>query len=198
MVASAIGCVILILEFSWVSIIIIAISSILGFLYPLPYILGKWSGIRHIAGLKLFIIALVWTGITAIVPAFESGYWGDSHTWQHIIQRFLFITAITIPFDVRDMATDHPNIDTLPQKIGPKRALAVTLFLGLLIEISLFTQYVSNVLTGWDFLALFISIELAIILAFKSFPIRRDLYYSFIIEGTPIFMFFMVYIFQYF
>ena len=198
MVLSSLSCLYLIMDFSLLVIIIIVVSSIFGLLYPVPYILGKWSGIRHIAGLKLFVIALIWTSITSFIPAVESGYWGDGQAWQHIIQRFLFVTAITIPFDVRDSATDHPEIDTLPQRIGAKRALIITLFLGLIIELSLFLQYIFDVLTGWDFLALFIGIEIAIVLAYRSFPIKKDLYYSFVIEGTPIIMFLLVYIFQYF
>ena len=180
---------------SW---LIIASCGVFGVLYPIPYVFGSWAGIRHIAGLKLFVVAAIWSVITALLPALEAGLLLEKQTWIHVVQRLLFITAITIPFDIRDTTTDHPNIETLPMKFGINKAKSIVLFLGLLLEASLLLQYFQGVISGWQFLALFIGIEIAMILSYKSYPIKTDLYYSFLIEGTPIFMFLMVYVFKYF
>lgn len=179
----------------WVGIVM---ATLLGGLYPIPYALGKWSGIRHMAGLKLFMIALIWTAITSFLPMVEAGMLSDKQAWIHLFQRFLFVTAITIPFDIRDTQVDHPKIETIPHKFGINRARKIILGLGLLIECSLLVQYFSHALSGWVFLALFIGIEISMVLSYRSYPIKRDLYYSFLIEGSPILMFLLVYIFQYF
>ena len=46
MIISSAACIYLVIDFSLVVLSIIVISSIMGLLYPVPYILGKWSGIR--------------------------------------------------------------------------------------------------------------------------------------------------------
>lgn len=195
---SGIGTCYFLVTLSINAIITLVICGALGLLYPIPYILGGWSGIRHVAGLKLFMIALIWTIVTAVIPAFEVGLLYDRQSIVHLLQRFLFITAITIPFDIRDTTTDHPDIDTIPIKFGIQKARIIILLIGLVVEASFLLQYLQGTISGYHLIALFIGVEIAMVLSYRSFPIKRDLYYSFLIEGTPILMFLMVLIFNYF
>ncbi|MFB6352267.1 MAG: UbiA family prenyltransferase [Bradymonadaceae bacterium] len=93
--------------------------------YSLPVI---WSDsgpyrLKDIAGLKIFLISFVWAGATALLPAVE--VLDDPLTpevaWL-IAERALFIFAITLPFDIRDMDRDrHSAIWTIPLAVGPDR-----------------------------------------------------------------------------
>lgn len=78
--------------------------------------------LRNIPLLKIFLIAGVWTGITAMLPAFQQdiALKDPSLIWL-LAERFVFILAITIPFDVRDMAKDRKEgIVTIASLAGVK------------------------------------------------------------------------------
>lgn len=93
--------------------------------YSLPVV---WSDsgpyrLKDIAGLKIFLIAFVWAGATAFLPAaaaLEDPFRADV-AWL-VGERALFIFAITLPFDIRDMDRDrHSAIWTIPLAIGVER-----------------------------------------------------------------------------
>ena len=50
------------------------------------------------------------------------------------IQRFVFVIAYTIPFEIRDLKYDSLNLKTMPQVFGIKKTKKIALFL-----LSLFT-----------------------------------------------------------
>lgn len=183
------------LSFSMLVWFILGVAGAISLIYPLPYILGRWPGIRHIAGLKLFIIALVWTTVTFVVPAVQSGISFDSYFWVLTAQRFLIITAITIPFDVRDKAIDHPDIRTLPMVAGSRNALIAGVICIFWVELSVLLQYFNHELySGWQTLGLFIGLEIMMLMIHRAYPVKNDLYYSFWLEGTPVYLAGIVYL----
>jgi 4-hydroxybenzoate polyprenyltransferase len=185
------------LSFSTEAIVMLAVAAFISLIYPLPYILGRWPGIRHIAGLKLFIIALVWTTVTFVVPAIHTEW--NHQTWILAVQRFFIITAITIPFDVRDQKIDHPDIATLPMVIGSKKALLAAVLMILGVELSILIQYfLHHYYTGLITFGLIIGLEIMMVLIHKSYPVKNDLHYSFWLEGTPIYLALLVYLFHLF
>ena len=94
---------------------------------------------------------------------------------------FLYVIAITLPFDVRDYHFDNESIITIPHLFGAK----ATYFLSIIILFFLFIISLENY--G---LLLFISISLIIIL--PSYKLRSEYYYLFILDGLllvfPIFV----------
>jgi hypothetical protein len=90
-------------------------------LYVIPFSKKKLN-LRSVAGLKLFLIAFTWAGITVLFPLsyHELGFSND--VWISFVQRFLILIALTIPFDIRDVDHDNPEIRTLPQTIGIKNS----------------------------------------------------------------------------
>ena len=99
--------------------------------YSLPVI---WSDsgpyrLKDIAGLKIFLITIVWSGATAFLPAvelFDDPFRPDV-AWL-IAERALFIFAITLPFDIRDMERDRQSsIWTIPLAIGVDRTRQLAL-----------------------------------------------------------------------
>ena len=181
------------------SLVILGFAAIISLVYPLPYILGRWQGIRHIAGLKLFIIALIWTLVTFVVPAIQSDLSWDRQTLILGAQRFFIITAITIPFDVRDKEIDHPDIKTLPMVIGSRNALMVGVFCIFGVELSILLQHFQHGLfSGWQTFGLFLGLEIMMLFIHRALPVKNDLYYSFALEGTPIYLAVIVYVFSLF
>lgn len=101
--------------------------AIITVFYSIPFMkLGsKALRLREIPGLKVFTIALIWAFVTVYLPIIQSGiHYNGWHVAWILIERFLFITAITIPFDVRDMETDaRSGLRTLPLIMGRKNSL---------------------------------------------------------------------------
>ena len=105
--------------------------AIISFCYSLPILPGKNGNraIRDIPGAKIFLIAIVWTGVTWVLPLQESGAdWEAEHYWVGL-ERFLFILAITIPFDIRDLKYDEDSMRTIPQLMGYSKAKDLAIFL---------------------------------------------------------------------
>ncbi len=90
--------------------------------YCLPILRGR-SGpyrLKEIPGLKIFAITAVWTGATALLPAvdlFDDPF--RPEVALLCLERALFVFAITLPFDIRDVARDRAaGIRTIPHMIG--------------------------------------------------------------------------------
>lgn len=80
---------------------------------------------------KLVTLAIVWLITTAVIPLIINKIEILSlKSILHIIERFCFMLAICIPFDIRDLATDKADSTiTLPQEIGEKAAINSSLIL---------------------------------------------------------------------
>ena len=163
--------------------------------YAAPIVRQKTSAIRirEIGLWKIFIIAAVWAGMTVILPAvhllgFEQLYQMES--WQLAIERSIFILAITIPFDIRDLVNDaKKKVRTLPSVLGWKRAVLLAVVLLLLFEFLVFWRVgkESTLLIGY-----LLSASITLFAVGLATPQRNDMYCSFWIEGTMLLQFALV------
>ena len=148
--------------------------------------------IREIGLWKIFIIAIVWAGMTAILPAVELLGWHQvetPHTWMLATERAIFILAITIPFDIRDLVNDaKKDVQTLPSVLTWQWAVVLSVFLiGAFICLLTLRLGLDGRFMGYAVS----SIIAAVGLAFAT-PNRSDMYCSFWIEGTMLLQFFAV------
>lgn len=141
--------------------------------------------LRQIPFLKIFLIAFVWSLATTLLPIIES-----EKTFSHIhisvilLERFLFIFAITVPFDIRDMAADNSSgLKTLPLLIGEKKSIVLaTSVLFLFVLISLVHYYFTHQL--FLFLAFAVSCVTTLIFLNNENIKKLQLYYYGILDGT--------------
>ncbi len=94
--------------------------------------------LREIPFLKIFLIAIVWSATTILLPIVQSGKSYEMlHVTLMLIERFLFVFAITIPFDIRDMNGDaQSGLKTIPLVVGVRQSMLLSntliiFFLGL-------------------------------------------------------------------
>lgn len=86
--------------------------------------------LREIPYLKIFLISFIWSVSTILIPVIQT----DSEINNHDVfllfsERFLFIFAIAIQFDIRDMQADlHSGLKTIPLKIGKKKSEFLSFF----------------------------------------------------------------------
>ncbi len=176
--------------------------SVLSFGYSLPmFTAGNQKfGLRNIPGLKLLLIGITWALSVVLLPIFEA------ENISHILisksdilllttERFLFITAMAIPFDIRDLFQDHKlGLKTIPVVFGEKNAylLCQILLIGYLILLFLFRNH------GFDnnFFALTITSILAGWLIFRSKFKKNEYYYFFYVDGVLILQWVLMLIFN--
>jgi len=172
--------------------ILLIFLAIISFFYSIPlFTIGDQKfGLRNIPGLKQFLITLVWTMSTVLLPILEA----HAHhltdismrdTTLLIGKRFLFIAALTIPFDIRDLFEDRQSgLKTVPVVWGEKNAylFCQVLLAGYLVLLLLFRNNGFNA----NFWALFITTVLTGWLIFKSKWEKNEYYYFFYMDGVLI------------
>jgi len=172
--------------------LLLILLSVLSVGYSLP-IFSSGSqkfGLRNIPGLKSLLITLVWTLSSVLLPIFEAE---SNHlaaisapdTLILIAKRALFIGALTIPFDIRDLFHDTRNgLKTIPVIFGEKGAYRYCqlLLIGYIILLFLFKGNGFN----RDFFALGLTTLLMGWLIFKSEWEKNEYYYFFYMDGVLI------------
>jgi hypothetical protein len=112
--------------------------AILSLLYSIPLITyrKKKARLLEIFLIKTPVLALVWGVSTTIIPLIEQNIsLSSSFVLLQVFSRSLFIFALCIPFEIRDMEKDKiNNVKTIPVIFGA-RATKITGAIVILIEI---------------------------------------------------------------
>ena len=144
-------------------------------------------GLRNIPGIKLFLIAMIWSVSCVLLPIVELEksqqiHVSSAETLLLVAKRFLFIAAITVPFDIRDLFQDKLYaLKTIPVMLGEKKAY---LFCQLLLAGYFVLLLLSRQASYLDVIALTITLILAGWLIFKSNIKKNEYYYFLYLDGT--------------
>ncbi|MFA4867141.1 MAG: hypothetical protein WC623_03035 [Pedobacter sp.] len=164
-------------------------TSVLALGYNIPFLTLNHQkiGLRNIPGIKLFLIALVWSVSCVLLPIVELEHnleinISTAETLLLVSKRFLFIAAITIPFDIRDLFQDKLyELKTIPVMLGEKKAyiFCQVLLGGYLLLLFLFDKNLNA-----DNIALTLTLLLTGWLILKSSIRKNEYYYFFYLDGT--------------
>ena len=99
--------------------------AVLTVVYIVPFLGGFQKNLRRVSYLKIFLVAIVWSGVTSTIPLIVGKHQYDYNIILLFIQRMLFILVLILPFEIRDMQLDFKNLKTLPQKIGIEKTKKV-------------------------------------------------------------------------
>jgi 4-hydroxybenzoate polyprenyltransferase len=182
--------------------ILLVFLGFISFFYSIPiFTVGDQKfGLRHIPGLKQFMITLVWTLSIVLLPILESQHIHQTslsmrETTMLIAQRFLLIAALTIPFDIRDLFDDrNSGLKTVPVVWGEKNAylFCQLLLAGYLVLLAFFNNWGF----GANFWALVVTIFLTGWLIFKSKWKKNEYYYFFFMDGVLILQYLLLLLFN--
>lgn len=183
------------------SLLFILATGLLAAAYSFPLFMlnNKAIGLRNLPGIKLFLIALIWSLSTVAFPIIQAEsefgiYIPFTETFLLTAKRFLFIAAITIPFDIRDLFQDKIHeLKTLPVLLGVKKSQWIC-FSFLSVYAAMLLLYNNGF--GADVYALFTTILLTGWLIFKSDFKRNEYYYFLLLDGTMILQLVMLKIFN--
>lgn len=172
------------------------VPGIISLGYVVPFLSGK-KRLRDFNHIKIFLIAIVWSWVTVFLPALELGVATTLPVGLMILERAIFIFAITLPFDIRDLKVDsHSKVQTIPAVIGiektKKLGTASLTFALLAVILNWYSAgYNVKILLG-----LFVSFLSTWFFIRQSDKIKHDYFFTGVIDGTMIFQFLLVWVFS--
>ena len=156
---------------------------VLTVLYAIPFLSGFQRNLRNISYLKIIVVSLVWVGFTVIIPLLGIGEKFSLNIFLNVLQRFLLVVVLILPFDIRDVKYDAISLQTIPKKIGvekTKKMGFILMIITLLIEFVITPNiYFKNV-----YMLFFVFVILFLMRAKENQP---KYYSSFFVEALPIF-----------
>lgn len=167
-----------------------AIFGAFTLLYALP-VFSKRRNLRSFSGIKIFIIALVWSGVTVILPLVDASKAFSSDIVLEFVQRFLLVLVWILPFEIRDLKYDLEQLGTLPQRVG----VTGTKIAGtILLLVVFFTELLKDSFTTESLVGFYVMAMISGILVWKAKERQSSYYASFWVEGIPIYWLIVLFI----
>lgn len=168
--------------------------------YSIPIFGSKRSlfRLREIPYLKIFLISFVWATSTILLPIIQSTDTFDKiHVTAMLFERFFFVFAITIPFDIRDIEADkQAGLKTIPLLFKENTSFILS-YVSLFIYFIISFFHYSTVTPSFLIFPLGISF-LTTLLCLSSKRARSLTYYYYgILDGTMLFQGLLVLSFYY-
>ena len=152
----------------------------LTFFYSVP-LLGR-TNLRSVPGLKLILIATVWAVVTVFLPVIQYEIQFSKDLVIIFIQRVLFIAAITLPFDIRDLTFDTASLKTIPQVYGIQKTKKIGLVLLMFFVGLNFLKEASQPYIRIEFIITLVSLGLLL----RATSDQNRYYSAFVVEALPI------------
>jgi len=181
-------------------LITLAPIAILTLFYSIPVFGNKKSifRLREIPYLKIFLIAFVWASLTILLPIIQSNItFNRVHMIIMLVERFFFVFAITIPFDIRDIEADkQAGLKTIPILFNENTSNAIAnLSLFSFFLISFFHYQLQNC---WFIIGALSVSTLTTFLFLNENKFRKLTYFYYgILDGTMLLQGLLVLVFYY-
>ena len=182
-------------QLNWINQLLIVVPSLVALGYVLPFF-GRQRRLRDFHYIKIFLVAFVWAFITVILPLVEGRHYLVPTDALLFLERSVFIFAITIPFDIRDLKVDqHIDVKTIPSALGEKRARGFAirlLFANCVLTTVIWKLGIYSMLAAVGIVVTYLLTSLLINFSTKE---RHDYFYTGLMDGTMILQFFLVFLF---
>lgn len=187
MIAGLVGLSIFAFQLSLLQLVVLSIAGLLSLAYAYPFIptARQKISLRLVPGAKLWTIVLVWTLSCVFLPAMSSSL-GAVFMLLFIVQQAAFVAALTLPFDIRDLAIDWPSQKTIPQQYGVAKSRKIAIALLLLSATACLLLFVEGAIDSLlFFIHLGVLLTSAVLIA-KAKIKSRELYFTIAIDGMLI------------
>jgi len=172
--------------------IIAVVFLILTLLYTLPFFPNKKNA-RNWAGVKIYIVALCWVGVTLFLPIINAGIPLTTNVFLVALQRFILIFVLILIFEIIDLQQDDPHLKTVPQQIGVKQ----TKWLGSLLLVGFLSLAFLDTNFNYQTLILKAGVSFTVFLFLLFSNEKKSKYYaSFWAESIPILWWILLVILQ--
>ncbi|WP_194852146.1 hypothetical protein [Nonlabens antarcticus] len=180
-----------VIDLGMYAVLLFGFCAVLTSLYSLPEILGR--SFRQIPIIKLVTIGISWSVMAVVLPRIlmdVSAYgpvfyekWSIGLMFWEALEYSLFVIALCIPFEIRDLKYDSPQLRTLPQLIGTTYSKWVGFVLLILCGLIEFVQYNDSPLQA---IATLIALTITGFAVSRAGAFKSDYYASFFVESIPI------------
>jgi 4-hydroxybenzoate polyprenyltransferase len=169
----------------------------LAYSVPVINIRGTKRRLREILLVKVTTLAFTWSLTTATMPLLDAGFNIFSVSSVMIFsERFLFMFAICIPFEIRDLTQEKTRGNvTLPQLIGVQTSKMMGLLLLFLFVILVYFQF-RNSMQHDVLIPLYLSAIVAGLLIFFSSENKSNYYFRIFVDGTMHLQFLLLILFS--
>lgn len=152
-------------------------------LYTVPFF-PNTQNLRNWSGVKIYIVALCWAGITLVFPLVDADFPLNSDVFLKFTQRFLLVIALILIFEIIDLKEDDPHLKTIPQQIGVRR----TKILNICLLVPLFfLEFLRITFDPRQLAANFVMVVMTVLFTIYATPQRSKYYTLFWVESIPIF-----------
>lgn len=163
--------------------------AVIAFGYSVPFIpvRGQLIRLRDIHMLKIFLIVFVIAWVTVFLPVVytEKALNPGPALWLMFARRLLFVFAITIPFDIRDIVHDSRNkLMTIPVVLGEAKAKLVSCLLLLVFSALAVWGWYRGLMEFEYMAALLASAVIAAVILLRSTQHLKEYFYTYLVEGT--------------
>jgi hypothetical protein len=150
---------------------------------PRRFLFDEKQNLRSVGGIKIYVIALVWTGVTVFIPLINNGVNIYEEVYITALQRFVFVIVLTFPFEIRDLRFDSLKLATIPQKIGKRW----TKIIGVMLLVIFYALefFKTEVFLKGHLVLLIISL-ITFFMLIKAMVNQGKYYSGFWVEGIPI------------
>ncbi|TBV25371.1 hypothetical protein DMZ43_10500 [Meridianimaribacter sp. CL38] len=187
-----------VLQLEQTTLVYISVFGVVTFLYAIPFLpkkifLDEKQNLRSLSGLKVYVIALVWCGVTVFLPLANADFlmnWDVSIT---AIQRFVFVLVLMLPFEIRDLQYDSVKLATIPQQIGVKKTKVIGV---LLLMVLFFLDYLKDDMQLMNLLVLLVVTAITLLSVVLAKKEQSKYYSAFFVEGIPVLWLLLVLVFQ--
>lgn len=146
---------------------------------------GKWRNLRQ-GFLKPISVVMMWSILTVVFPLSNQSVL-SSEILLLLLERFLFLMAITLPFDLRDMSIDEKEgVRTIPLIIGWRKTINMSIMFIVLFAITAFVTYILKMQNIYVLLAYLGSALITFFAVHKTKPERNVLHYAFTLEAMSL------------
>jgi 4-hydroxybenzoate polyprenyltransferase len=160
----------------------------LGYAVPVKIPGVKTIRLRELPFVKIFLVAWVWGTFTVGLPIVQQSGISEllkAENFLLFLSRSVFIFAITIPFDIRDLAYDSDkSVLTIPSRFGVEKAKYFALMLLVcFVQIS-FLRFQFAFCSIAETIAMTLSAIITALLIAMINDKRKEIFYSGLMEGT--------------
>jgi len=160
-------------------------GGFVAFGYVMPLLFGK-KRLRDLGWGKIIMIGWSWAWLTAFVPLYFLANEPLLMACLMTLLRMLFIIALTIPFEIRDIHVDHSvGLMTLPEKFGKR---GTTIIMWTLCICIILLSYLVSFHYGNEayFVTMVIICILTILVYRQSYSTQDDYFFGGLTDGLMI------------
>jgi hypothetical protein len=163
-------------------------AALMAALYVTPFSArnGIGIGLRNVPVVKFLVVAVAWTLVVVAGPmACDLADHSRISILLAMCMRLPLFMSLAIAFDIRDAASDHPGLRTLPQLFGVRGARLLSLLLMVVAAVyeHLFLRGLDYHVASWTVL---VAYAFALFLIGRARSDSGVAYYGILLDGTLI------------